>query len=235
MRGIERDVAVVNLDPANDYSSADVDVRDLIVLDDVMDRLQLGPNGALIYCVEFLEQNMGWLKEQLQARPERYFLFDCPGQIELYTHNNAMRNILQTISRDWRFQVCTVQLVDSHYCVDASKFISILLTSLSTMLHLEMPHINILSKIDLVERFGTLPFSLDFYTDVLDLSYLLEALADDPTSARFKRLNAALVELVEDFSLVYFHTLNVSDKESMAAVMCGLLHAILVIIYFDIS
>jgi hypothetical protein len=53
-----------------------------------------------------------------------------------------------------------VQLVDSHYCSDASKFISVLVTSLSTMLQLALPHINVLSKIDLVESYGELGISI---------------------------------------------------------------------------
>ena len=216
--GLGRRVAVVNLDPANDHATADIDIRSLVVLEDVMERLNLGPNGGLVYCMEVLEQNMAWLQAQLAVRSERYFLFDCPGQVELYTHHNAARSILQTISRTWGFRVCSVQLVDSHYCTDAGKFIAVLVTSLATMLHLEMPHVNVLSKIDLVEQFGALPFNLDYYTDVLDLSYLLHAMDDTPMSARFKGLNAALIELIEDFSLVYFHTLSVTDKHSMAGV-----------------
>ena len=218
-RGLGRQVAVVNLDPANDDALADIDVRSLVALDEVADRLDLGPNGALVYCMEVLEGNLAWLRQQLEARPERLFLFDCPGQVELYTHHSAVRNILRAIAGAWGFRVCTVQLVDSHYCADPPTFISVLLTSLATMLHLEAPHINVLSKIDLVEQFGALAFNLDFYTDVLDLSYLLAAMDDAPLTARFRRLNAALVELVEDFSLVYFHTLHVDDKKSMAGIM----------------
>ena len=42
------------------------------------------------------------------------------------------------------------------------------------MLKLEIPHINVLSKVDLIEKCDTLPFNLDFYTEVLDLKKLLE-------------------------------------------------------------
>jgi len=38
----------------------------------------------------------------------------------------------------------------------------------------EQPHVNILSKVDLIEKYAKLPFNLDFFTDVLDLSYLLQ-------------------------------------------------------------
>lgn len=34
------------------------------------------------------------------------------------------------------------------------------------MLHLELPHVNLLSKIDLIQQYGKLQFNLDFYTEV---------------------------------------------------------------------
>lgn len=53
-------------------------------------------------------------------------------------------------------QLTAVHLVDSHLCSDPEKFVGALLLSLSAMLHLELPHINILSKIDLIESYGKL-------------------------------------------------------------------------------
>ena len=53
-------------------------------------------------------------------------------------------------------QLTAVHLVDAHHCSDPTKFISVLLTSLSTMIHIELPHVNVLSKIDLVEQYGKL-------------------------------------------------------------------------------
>lgn len=50
---------------------------------------------------------------------------------------------------------------------------------------------------------------LDFYTEVLDLTHLLE-LMDTQYDSRFHKLNAALCELVEDFSLVSFLPLNIT-------------------------
>jgi hypothetical protein len=41
---------------------------------------------------------------------------------------------------------------------------------------LELPQINLLSKVDLIESYGELAFGLDFYTDVLDPSRLLPLL-----------------------------------------------------------
>ena len=53
-------------------------------------------------------------------------------------------------------QLVAVHLVDSHYCVDPAKFVSILFTSLSTMVQIELPHMNLLSKVDLMEQYGKL-------------------------------------------------------------------------------
>lgn len=83
------------------------------------------------------------------------------------------------------------------------------------MLQLELPHINVLSKIDLIATYGDLPFNLDFYTEVQDLSYLQYELEKDPRSARYSELNKAICEIVEDFSLVGFRTLCVEVSHSV--------------------
>jgi hypothetical protein len=60
------------------------------------------------------------------------------------------------VPNDLLIQLVTVHLVDAHHCCDAAKFISVLLLSLSSMIHLNMPHVNVLSKIDLVHQYGKL-------------------------------------------------------------------------------
>lgn len=54
-----------------------------------------------------------------------------------------------------------------------------------------------------------LAFSLEYYTEVMDLSYLLFLLNEDSFGSRYKALNKALCDLVEDFSLVGFYTLAI--------------------------
>lgn len=172
-----RKVVVANLDPANDTLpyKCDIDISNLITLSDVMDNLKLGPNGGLIYCMEYLEKNFDWLHRELMKYKDHYLLLDCPGQVELYTHHASVRNLFAQLTKlDYR--ITAVHLVDSFYCCDASKFISVVLTSLSTMLQVELPHVNVLSKTDLIEQYGKLAFNIDFYTDVLDLNYLMEHL-----------------------------------------------------------
>lgn len=55
---------------------------DLISLEDAMDELELGPNGGLVYCMEYLLDNMDWLKDELDNfDDDEYIIFDCPGQV----------------------------------------------------------------------------------------------------------------------------------------------------------
>uniref|UniRef100_A0A8C0ZXC9 GPN-loop GTPase 2 n=1 Tax=Castor canadensis TaxID=51338 RepID=A0A8C0ZXC9_CASCN len=64
-----------------------------------------------------------------------------------------------------------------------------------------------------------LAFNLDYYTEVLDLSYLLDHLASDPFFSNYRQLNEKLVQLIEDYSLVSFIPLNIQDKDSIQRVL----------------
>ncbi|KAL1518333.1 hypothetical protein ABEB36_001972 [Hypothenemus hampei] len=214
---LNRHVEVINLDPANDNMDycPKIDIMQLITVEDVMQEHQLGPNGALMYCMEYLEENFDWLLSQLLKIKNCYLIFDMPGQVELYTHHLSIKKIFEKLEK-LHYHLCAVHLVDSHYCSDPSKFISTLLLSLATMLQVALPHVNILSKADLLKKHSSkLNFGLDFYTDVLDLQYLLELLDDGPFTKKFKKLNKAIIGLVEDYSLVTFIPLNVNSDKSL--------------------
>lgn len=114
-------------------------------------------------------------------------------------------------------------MVDSVICNQANTYISAVLLSLSAMLQLELPHINVLSKIDLLEQHGNLgnlqnnplnfvvDMNLEFYTEVQDLQYL-EQYLNRGSSPKYQKLNHILCELIQDFNLVAFHTLNIEVR-----------------------
>lgn len=58
---------ICNLDPAAEVFKYEchVDIRDLISLEDVQELENFGPNGGLVYCMEHLVENVGWLIDQL--------------------------------------------------------------------------------------------------------------------------------------------------------------------------
>lgn len=58
-------------------------------------------------------------------------------------------------------------------------------------------------------------FSIDFYTDVLNLRYLLQLLDENPFYSKFTKLNASLVSLIEDYSLVSFIPIDIKSEKSL--------------------
>lgn len=112
-----RKVSVINLDPANHelLYSCYADISELITLEDAMEKLKLGPNGGLVYCMEFLEKNIEWLHSKVDDSQEQYFLLDCPGQVELFTHQQSIKNIAIKL-QDWKFKVYNVS-INTLFCL----------------------------------------------------------------------------------------------------------------------
>lgn len=152
MQSVGRRSHLVNLDPAAEPSQYEftVDIRDLISLADVMEELEYGPNGGLVYCFEFLLQNLDWLDDEIGDYDDEYLIFDCPGQIELYTHIPVLPTIVRHLQQQLNMSLCVVYLLEAPFVTDRAKFFSGALSAMSAMMMLETPHINVLSKMDLI-------------------------------------------------------------------------------------
>lgn len=220
---IGRHTAVVNMDPANDllpYPCA-VDIRDFVTLEEIMQEQQLGPNGGLMFAVESLDKSVDLFVLQIKSlvQEERaYVVFDCPGQVELFTHHSSLFRIFKRLEKELDMRLCVVNLIDCFYITSPSQYISVLLLALRSMLMLDLPQINVFSKIDLLKSYGELPFRLDYYTEVQELEYLEPYIEQERSQLgvnRFKKLTECISEMVTDFNLVSFEVLCVDDKESM--------------------
>lgn len=104
---------------------------------------------------------------------------------------------------------------------------------MSAMIMLEIPHVNILSKMDLVK--GSVPKRqlkrfLDPDTSLLDdestANLARSSKTVDPADtasvmggASFSKLNKAVAHLIDDFSMVSFLQLDVQDEDSVGGVL----------------
>uniref|UniRef100_A0A161M418 GPN-loop GTPase 3 n=1 Tax=Triatoma infestans TaxID=30076 RepID=A0A161M418_TRIIF len=70
--------------------------------------LKFGPNGALVYCMEYFLENPEWLKDNLGEDDGDYILFDCPGQIELYTHMTTVKQFISLLKNMNFHYLCSV-------------------------------------------------------------------------------------------------------------------------------
>ncbi|KAI1386216.1 GPN-loop GTPase [Hypoxylon trugodes] len=236
----------VNLDPAAETfeHTPDLDIKNLISLEDVMDEMGLGPNGGLIYCFEFLMENLDFLTEALDSLTEEYLIiFDMPGQIELYTHVPILPALVRFLTRSGSLDIrlCAAYLLEATFVVDRAKYFAGTLSAMSAMIMLEVPHLNILSKMDLVKdqvrkrdlkRFITPDSGLldDDPAEIARRKAEGETGEDDESvdpqdkdalmrGTGFRQLNRAVANLIENFSMVSYLKLDVQDEDSVGAIL----------------
>jgi len=213
--GLRRSCRVINIDPAAETFAYDceIDVRDLISVDDVMEELEYGPNGGLVYAMEYLMENKSWLEDQLgEYDDDDYFLFDCPGQIELYSHLNVMRDFVEML-HNLDYRVAGVYCIDINFVEDAPKFLSGALAALTAMVNLELPHINVLTKCDLMKGGEEEKEAVERY-----IEGDTQAVVDDLKASmhpKYRKLNEAMGQLLDEYSLVSFVTLDREDEDSI--------------------
>jgi GTPase SAR1 family protein len=239
-----RSAFYVNLDPAAEHfeHTPDLDIKDLISLEDVMDELQLGPNGGLVYCFEYLLENLDFLSDALDSLTEEYLIIiDMPGQIELYTHIPVLPTLVKFLSQPGALDVrlCAAYLLESTFVLDRAKYFAGTLSAMSAMMMLEVSHINVLTKMDLIKdqmrkkdfkRF-LVPDTTLLEDDPADTirkrtGVSVDVHSSDPadkdalmSGATFKRLNTAVANLIESYSLVNYLKLDCTDEESVQAIL----------------
>lgn len=237
LQNVRRSCFYVNLDPAAEEFKyePDLDIRELISLQDVMEDMSLGPNGGLMYCFDFLLQNLDFLTDGLEALSDDYLIiFDMPGQIELYTHVPLLPSLIQHLSRagPLNISLCAAYLLEATFIEDRSKFFAGALSAMSAMIMLEMPHVNILSKVDQIQDHVPRK-ELKRFTGV-DVNLLEEVIPEieeqtiirDPSSKdavmsgrSFQHLNRSVAQLIDDFSMVSFLKLEAFNPDSIQAVL----------------
>ncbi|KAJ9660893.1 hypothetical protein H2198_002238 [Neophaeococcomyces mojaviensis] len=249
LQTVRRSCFYVNLDPAADNFgyTPDLDIRDLISLEDVMEEMSLGPNGGLIFCFEFLLQNLDFLSTAIDPLSEEYLIiFDLPGQIELYTHIPLLPELIKFLSRSGPLNIslCAAYLLEATFVVDKAKFFAGTLSAMSAMIMMELPHVNILSKMDLVKgqvnntqlkKFVNADANLldeedtgrneVVGEDVLDVNNPNDV--DNVMSGgSFQKLNRAVARLIDDFSMISFLRLDVNDEDSVGDILSYIDNAI---------
>lgn len=94
---------------------------------------------------------------------------------------------------------------------------------------------SLMHQMDLIDKFDGLALNLDAYLEAPDLSRFLQfiptktgeddwkydegIITETMFQKRFKKLNAAIAEVVDEFRLTSFHPLAIEDAESVSTVI----------------
>ncbi|GAC72536.1 putative transcription factor FET5 [Moesziomyces antarcticus T-34] len=179
----------------------------------------------------YLLDNLDWLDDELGEFNDDYIIIDCPGQIELYTHFPIMSRLVNILSVQYNFRICATYLLEAQFMDDKTKYFAGVLSAMSAMINLEVPHINLLSKMDLVEK-GEIGAEakkgrrreMERYLDPDPLLLMDEV--NSRTNPKFHSLNQALVQLIDDFSMVSFMPLDSTDEDSVGTILSHIDNAV---------
>lgn len=189
-----RGIRLINLDPAQENGADyDVDLCEYITVDDVMDNCDYGPNGALFYALREMCENIEELR--LQDFEDEFFVFDCPGQIELFLHSDILQECVRHI-RSFA-KVAIVYLIDSSNFINTHKLIYSTLCATISMSRFYLPVINIISKTDLLPE--------QKIDEILSGS---DIFGDDFQNDEYGRLSRTIVEYVNNNGMLSFLPLD---------------------------
>jgi len=130
----------------------DIDIRDFIVLEEVMNEFGLGPNGAMILASDLMVNFLDDLRDEIDEFNPDWVFVDTAGQLELFAFRETGPLIASTLGFG-SIQRAVSFLFDSNFVLRPNGFISTLLLAASVQFRFRnIPQINVLSKVDLLSE-----------------------------------------------------------------------------------
>uniref|UniRef100_F1LAC7 GPN-loop GTPase n=1 Tax=Ascaris suum TaxID=6253 RepID=F1LAC7_ASCSU len=163
---------VVNLDPAVNTLPypANIDIRDTVKYKEVMREYGLGPNGAILTCLNLMCTRFEQVLELLSKRAGMcsHCLIDTPGQIEAFTWSASGSIITDAIASAHPTMVAYV--MDSVRATNPITFMSNMLYACSIFYRTKLPFVVVLNKADIVRPTFAVKWMKDFesFQEALD-------------------------------------------------------------------
>jgi len=194
----------INLDPGavSLPYKPDVDVRDYIDINTLMEKYDLGPNGSLVMASDMIATKLDEIQDEVNSLNPDYILIDTPGQIELFAFRASGPYFVSNLQSDNKVNLF---IYDGMLVSSPINFVSIALLASSVKLRLKIAQVNILTKRDLI---------IDKLRDILEWSssaLSLESSLDNEKDAEYSLLSK---DLVRSMSKGGFHQ-NVIPVSSM--------------------
>jgi len=147
----KQDVSVVNLDPGvlTLPYSPDVDIRDYIDIESLMEEYGLGPNGALIMAADLIADKIEEISKEIEDLRSDIVLVDTPGQMELFAFRASGPYIANELTRENK---AIVYLFDAVFSVNPLNYVSNLFLSAAVYNRFLQPQVHLLSKCDLLPK-----------------------------------------------------------------------------------
>jgi GPN-loop GTPase len=184
----------VNLDPAVSELPylPDVDIRNHIDINNIIETYGLGPNGAIIMSHDLIGTKIQDIQLEVDELNPDYILIDTPGQIELFAYRSSGNYFISNFQADSK---TSIFIMDGVLVSSPINFVSLSLLSASINLRLKTSQINVLSKRDLI---------IDNLENILEWAHsdtaLLEAL-DKENNQEFSLLSKDVIKIISQNGL----------------------------------
>jgi GTPase SAR1 family protein len=145
----KQDVAVVNLDPGvlKLPYAPDVDVRNYVDVGNLMEKYELGPNGALILAADLIADEIENITKDVESANADIVLVDTPGQMELFAFRASGPYIVNELTKEPKV---LIYLFDAVFSVNPLNYVSNMFLSAAVYNRFFQPQVHLLSKCDLL-------------------------------------------------------------------------------------
>ena len=143
------DAMAINLDPGaiTIPYSANVDVRDYIRVEALMEEYGLGPNGGLMLASELMLEIVDQLSSDIDDFGPDVVLVDTPGQMEMFAFRDIGARIAEDISDEGRG---VIYLFDAGFCRDPLNYVMNMFLASAINSRFLLPQVSVLSKADIL-------------------------------------------------------------------------------------
>jgi GTPase SAR1 family protein len=180
----------LNLDPgsADLPYEPDIDIRDYIDINSLMNSYQLGLNGALVMASDMIATRVEEIQDEVSRFNPDYVLVDTPGQIELFAFREGGPYFVSHFQSDNK---ATLFIFDGILVSSPINYVSISLLASSIKLRLKTSQISVLTKRDLI---------IEKLQDIIKWSVsraFLESALDDERDSEYSFLSKDLARSLD--------------------------------------
>jgi len=193
----KQNVATINLDPGAltlPYVP-DIDVRDYININELMEKYGLGPNGALVMAADLIAEEAERLGREIEDFKSDIVIVDTPGQMELFAFRASGPYIASELTKEPK---TIVYLFDSVFSLDPLNYVSNMFLSAAVYNRFFIPQVHVLSKCDLLP-----PEDMDRIVDWSASPKKLEAAIEEKLSGTRRLLSRDMMHAIYRLGLQF--------------------------------
>jgi GTPase SAR1 family protein len=211
----------LNLDPGavNLPYKPDVDVRDYIDMQTLMERYDLGPNGSLVMASDLIATRLDEIQNEVDSLNPDYVIIDTPGQIELFAFRASGPYFISNFQSDNRV---TLFIFDGVLVSSPLNYVSVSLLASSIKLRLKSSQVNVITKSDLINE--KLKYILRWSTSNVALESALSDEKDAESSLLSKDLLRAISKGGFIQSPVAISSVTMNGMVNLAATLSRILN-----------